>query len=174
MKFAGEEVPKSPFSTLIEGKSGDASQCRAHGPGIEPIGVMVDKPTWFEIDATSQSNENELTRTLFLSLVEAGNGLAEVVLVDPRNRKDVVPVSVRQTSPGIFRCEYVPREPGQHSVNIIFAGRPIPNSPYGVNVSSCMLPSSSSFESISLWQTRRRQKSKANALFSTSLDLVVR
>ena len=54
MKFAGQEVPKSPFSTFVEGKSGDASQCQAHGPGLEPNGVMVDKPTWFEIDATSE------------------------------------------------------------------------------------------------------------------------
>ncbi|CAF3564394.1 unnamed protein product [Adineta steineri] len=119
VKYGGQEVPKSPFSPYIEGKAGDASQCRAHGPGLEPNGVMVDKPTWFEIDATN-----------------AGNGLAEVILVDPRGRQDVVPVSVKQVGPGKFRCEYVPREPGLHSVNVFFAGRPIPNSPYGVNVAS--------------------------------------
>ncbi len=45
---------------------------------------------------------------------------------------------MKQVGPGKFRCEYVPREPGLHSVNIFFAGRPIPNSPYGVNVASCM------------------------------------
>ena len=69
--------------------------------------------------------------------LDAGNGLAEVVLVDPRGRQDVVPVSVKQIGPGRFRCEYVPREPGLHSVNVFFAGRPIPSSPYGVNVASC-------------------------------------
>jgi len=123
VKYGGQEVPRSPFSPYIEGKSGDASQCRAHGPGLEPSGVMVDRPTWFEIDATN-----------------AGNGLAEVVLVDPRGRQDVVPVSVKQIGPGRFRCEYVPREPGLHSVNVFFAGRPIPNSPYGVNVASSSDP----------------------------------
>jgi hypothetical protein len=70
--------------------------------------------------------------------IDAGNGLAEVVLADARGRQDVVPVSVKQTSPGKFRCEYIPREPGLHSVNVFFAGRPLPNSPYGVNVASCM------------------------------------
>ncbi|CAF0875720.1 unnamed protein product [Rotaria sordida] len=119
VKYGGQEVPKSPFSPYIEGKAGDAGQCRAYGPGIEPTGVMVDKPTWFEIDATN-----------------AGNGLAEVIVVNPRGRQDAVPVSVKQTGPGKFRCEYVPREPGLHSVNVFFAGRPIPNSPYGVNVAS--------------------------------------
>lgn len=74
------------------------------------------------------------------SPLDAGNGLAEVILVDPRGRQDAVPVSVKQVGPGRFRCEYVPREPGFHSVNVFFAGRPIPNSPYGVNVASCMYP----------------------------------
>ncbi len=74
----------------------------------------------------------------FHFIIDGGNGLAEVILVDPRGRQDAVPVSVKQVGPGKFRCEYVPREPGLHSVNIFFAGRPIPNSPYGVNVASCM------------------------------------
>ncbi len=137
MKFAGQEVPKSPFSPYIEGKSGDASKCRAHGPGLEPHGVMVDKPTWFEIDATSEFHSSMIFSIFFYS-IDAGNGLAEVILADARGRQDVVPVSVKQTTPGKFRCEYIPREPGLHSVNIFFAGRPIPNSPYGVNVASCM------------------------------------
>ena len=48
-------MPRSPFSPYIEGKAGDPNQCRAYGPGLEPKGVMADKPTWFEIDATSVS-----------------------------------------------------------------------------------------------------------------------
>ena len=131
-------MPRSPFSPYIEGKSGDASQCRAHGPGLEPSGVMVDKPTWFEIDATSKCSLVSCSSPILrIDVLDAGNGLAEVILVDPRGRQDAVPVSVKQTGPGRFRCEYVPREPGLHSVNVFFAGRPIPNSPFGVNVASC-------------------------------------
>ena len=132
-------MPRSPFSPYVEGKSGDASQCRAHGPGLEPSGVMVDRPTWFEIDATSSFDRRFRSESSRLDdrRLDAGNGLAEVVLVDPRGRQDIVPVSVKQIGPGRFRCEYVPREPGLHSVNVFFAGRPIPNSPYGVNVASC-------------------------------------
>ena len=74
---------------------------------------------------------------LLIRSAEAGNGLAEVVIVNPRKQQDAVPVSVKQTAPGKFRCEYVPREPGLHSVNVLFAGRPVPNSPYGVNVAPC-------------------------------------
>ena len=53
VKFANQEVAKSPFNVYIEGKVGDASKCFAAGPGIEPTGVIVDKPTWFEVDASS-------------------------------------------------------------------------------------------------------------------------
>jgi hypothetical protein len=98
---------------------------------------MVDKPTWFEIDATSELN-SLISHSIFQSSIDAGNGLAEVVIADARGRQDVIPVSVKQTTPGKFRCEYVPREPGVHAVNIFFAGRPIHNSPYGVNISPCM------------------------------------
>ena len=46
-------MAKSPFNVYVEGKVGDASKCNAAGPGIEPTGVIVDKPTWFEVDASS-------------------------------------------------------------------------------------------------------------------------
>ncbi|CAF4485672.1 unnamed protein product [Rotaria socialis] len=149
VKFAGQEVPKSPFSPYIDGKAGDASRCKAHGPGLEANSVIVDKPTWFEIDATGLLKL--CIDFVFFCLIvvvvvvydklDAGNGLAEVVLVDSHGRQDVVPVAVKQTSPGKFRCEYVPRESGLHSVNIFFAGRPITNSPYGVNVASSSISS---------------------------------
>lgn len=45
-----------------------------------------------------------------------------------------MPVKVRQTSPDIWRCEYVSPIIGLHSVNIFFAGKLIPNNPVGVNI----------------------------------------
>ncbi|CAF4944302.1 unnamed protein product, partial [Rotaria sp. Silwood2] len=66
------------------------------------------------------------------------NSLPEIIFINPHNRQHSLPISLKQTPPRKFRCEYVPREPGLHSVNVFFAGRPIPNSPYGVNVASCM------------------------------------
>jgi len=43
-------------------------------------------------------------------------------------------VKLRQTSPDVWRCEYVSPVTGLHSVNIFFAGKPIPRSPIGVNI----------------------------------------
>lgn len=55
--------------------------------------------------------------------------------MDPAGNKDTVPVKVRQTSPDIWTCEYASAIVGLHSVNIFFAGKYIPNSPFGVRVS---------------------------------------
>ena len=54
VKFAGQEVAKSPFNVHVEGKVGDPSKCFASGPGIEPVGNVVDRPTYFEVDASSK------------------------------------------------------------------------------------------------------------------------
>lgn len=48
--------------------------------------------------------------------------------------KTTVPVKLRQTSPDVWRCEYVSPMTGLHSINIFFAGKPIPGSPIGVNI----------------------------------------
>ena len=49
VKFAASEIPKSPFSVGIEGAAGDATKCRAYGPGVEKTGVMVETKTYFEV-----------------------------------------------------------------------------------------------------------------------------
>ena len=68
-------------------------------------------------------------------IVDAGKGVPEVIILDPSGNKNSVPVSVRQTTPDVWRCEYLSPIIGLHSVNIFFAGQPIPKSPFGVRVS---------------------------------------
>lgn len=67
-------------------------------------------------------------------MTDAGRGVPEVIVVDPAGRKNTVPVNTRQISPDLWRCEYVSSDVGLHSVNVFFAGQPIPNSPYGVRI----------------------------------------
>jgi filamin len=117
VKFANQEVTKSPFNVYVEGQAGDPNKCRAHGPGIEPTGVVVDKPTFFEIDTSA-----------------AGKGPIEVIILDPSPAHKHLPINLIPLGNGRYRCDYVAKEPGLHSVNVFFAGKPIPNSPYGVNV----------------------------------------
>ncbi|KAL1493038.1 hypothetical protein ABEB36_011179 [Hypothenemus hampei] len=118
VKYSGRDVPKSPFPVKVEGHAGDPSKVTASGPGLLPEGVFINKPTYFDIFTKN-----------------AGKGVPEVVILDPSGNKNSVPVKVRQTSPDLWRCDYVSTVLGLHSVNIFFAGQPIPNSPFGVRIS---------------------------------------
>lgn len=65
----------------------------------------------------------------------AGEGDVGVVIVDPTGRKDTVPVTLENKGDNVFRCTYQPLQEGPHSVQVTFAGQPIPKSPFPVNVS---------------------------------------
>jgi filamin len=90
----------------------------ASGPGLEPEGVIVNRPTYFDI----------FTK-------DAGRGAPEVVVLDPAGQKNTIAVKLRQISPDVWRCEYMAPTTGVHSINVFFAGHPIPKSPFGVRVS---------------------------------------
>ncbi|XP_067205883.1 filamin-A isoform X3 [Linepithema humile] len=115
--FAGREIPKSPYTVNVEGHAGDPRKVTASGPGLQPEGVVVNRPAFFDI----------FTK-------DAGRGVPEVIILDPQGSKPAIPVKLRQTSPDVWRCEYVSPVIGLHSVNIFFAGKPIPGSPVGVNI----------------------------------------
>ncbi|XP_044590424.1 filamin-A isoform X4 [Cotesia glomerata] len=115
--YGGREIPKSPYTVAVEGVPGDPSKVTASGPGLQPDGVVVNRPTYFDI----------FTK-------DAGRGVPEVIILDPQSSKTSVPVKLRQTSPDVWRCEYVSPITGLHSVNVFFAGKLIPKSPMGVNI----------------------------------------
>ncbi|XP_046814110.1 filamin-A isoform X2 [Vespa crabro] len=115
--FAGREIPKSPYTVSVEGHAGDPSKVTASGPGLQRDGVVVNRPTYFDI----------FTK-------DAGRGVPEVIILDQQGSKTTVPVKLRQIFPDVTRCEYVSPVTGLHSVNIFFAGKLIPGSPVGVNV----------------------------------------
>ena len=96
----------------------------ASGPGLEPEGVIINKPTYFDIFAKG-----------------AGKGAPEVIILDPKGKKDSVPIRItpHEDEPEIFRCDYVATMIGLHSVNVFFAGNPIPGNPFGVRVSPARL-----------------------------------
>ncbi|GIY01877.1 filamin-A [Caerostris darwini] len=115
--FSGKEVPKSPFPVMVEGHAGDPAKVTASGPGLEPVGVMAGKPTYFDI----------FTK-------DAGRGQVEVIILDPKGNRNTVPCRIRKTEDNVYRCEYVAQTTGMHSVNVFFAGQQIPKSPFGVKV----------------------------------------
>lgn len=64
--FAGREIPKSPYTVMVEGHAGDPSKVTASGPGLQPVGNVINRPTFFDV----------FTK-------DAGRGVPEVVVLDP-------------------------------------------------------------------------------------------
>jgi len=60
--------------------------------------------------------------------------MPEVVVLDPSDAHKPIPSQLTPLGNGRYRVDYVAKEPGLHSVNVFFAGKPIPNSPFGVQV----------------------------------------
>ncbi|XP_018602917.1 filamin-C-like [Scleropages formosus] len=116
--FAGLDINKSPFNVHVSKVSGDASKVQAQGPGLEPVGNTVNKPTYFDIYTTG-----------------AGEGDVGVVITDPAGKADTVKPLLEKKGDGVFRCTYRPMQEGPHSVHVTFAGKPIPKSPFPVSIS---------------------------------------
>ncbi|XP_069165536.1 LOW QUALITY PROTEIN: filamin-A [Procambarus clarkii] len=159
VKFSGREIPKSPFRVNVSGFAGDPTKVTASGPGLEPEGVTINKPTYFDIFTKdpqtslygnfpfSHTNTGRRRSSTILTsprsrfsqssptTLDAGRGTPEVIILDPAGHKNTVPVKTRSISEDVYRCEYVASGIGLHSINIFFAGQSIPGSPYGVKVS---------------------------------------
>lgn len=126
VEFNKTEVPKSPFNVSVKGSPlGDGyKKVQAKGPGIEPKGkVKVGQQT--HIDIVTQG---------------AGAGQVEVVILDPQGKPNACPCRLQKVNDDKYKCEYVAGEPGKHSISILFAGKPIPKSPFNVNVDPYMDP----------------------------------
>lgn len=47
--FAGQNIDGSPFGVTVGMALGDASKVTARGPGLEPVGNVANKATYFDI-----------------------------------------------------------------------------------------------------------------------------
>ena len=88
-----------------------ALQVRAYGPGIEPSGQIIGKPTEFTIDAQN-----------------AGEAPLRVQAMDQEYQP--VDVQVRNNGNGTYTCRYTPRTPLRHCILVDYGGVAIPNSPF--------------------------------------------
>uniref|UniRef100_A0A672SL67 Filamin C n=1 Tax=Sinocyclocheilus grahami TaxID=75366 RepID=A0A672SL67_SINGR len=116
--FAGQDIDKSPFMVNVAKALGDPKKVQARGPGLDPVGNVANKPTYFDIYTAG-----------------AGAGDVSVVIVDPQNKNNTVEVLLENKGDNIFRCTYKPLQEGPHTIHVSFAGQPIPNSPFKVQVS---------------------------------------
>ncbi len=115
--FAGQPVPKSPFvveavpDASIAPPQGDASKVKAYGPGLK--GGTANVPAEFTID----------TR-------EAGPGGLGLTIEGPCEAK----IECFDKGDGTCSVRYFPTEPGEYTINILFADNPITHSPFKAQV----------------------------------------
>uniref|UniRef100_A0A8C8AJN8 Filamin C n=1 Tax=Otus sunia TaxID=257818 RepID=A0A8C8AJN8_9STRI len=117
-------IDKSPFGVNVGMALGDATKVTARGPGLEPVGNVANKPTYFDIYTAG-----------------AGPGDVGVVIVDPQGRRDTVEVMLEDKGDNIYRCTYRPVLEGPHTVCVTYAGAQVPKSPFTVNVAEACTPS---------------------------------
>jgi filamin len=86
---------------------------KAYGPGLEPSGQIIGKPTEFTIDTHN-----------------AGEAPLRVQGID----QDYQPIDihVRNNGNGTHTCRYTPRNPNRHCILIDYGGVAIPHSPFRV------------------------------------------
>ena len=110
LTWAEEIVPPSPFTVYVC----DASQCSAYGRGLTSGVGKTGEQFEFTVKAT-----------------RAGPGELVVKVQGP---KAVYTAKVTKTGEDIYEASFVTSEVGQHIIDVRWAGFPIPNSPYKVNV----------------------------------------
>ncbi|XP_078677455.1 filamin-C-like isoform X44 [Branchiostoma floridae x Branchiostoma belcheri] len=114
--FGEQEIPKSPFVIQVE-SAGDASKVRAEGPGLEPTGVVSGKPTYFTVNTRG-----------------AGEGKLDLDFVGPSRGGGAKDVNIVDNKDETFTVHYTPVAAGPMNVSVNYAGKPIPKSPFKVNV----------------------------------------
>ncbi|XP_026518313.1 filamin-C-like, partial [Terrapene carolina triunguis] len=115
--YDGNPVPGSPFS--VEGvMPPDPSKVCAYGPGLE--GGFVGKPAPFAIDTKG-----------------AGTGGLGLTVEGPCEAK----IECQDNGDGSCSVSYLPTEPGEYSINILFAEAHIPGSPFKANIQPLFDPS---------------------------------
>ncbi|KAJ3612558.1 hypothetical protein NHX12_020829 [Muraenolepis orangiensis] len=115
--FAGQDIDRSPFLVHVSKALGDPNKVQARGPGLEPLGNVANKPTYFDIYTAG-----------------AGAGDVGVIIVDSNSRRDTVEIVLENKGDSIFRCTYGPVLEGPHVIYVTFAGQQIPRSPFTVHI----------------------------------------
>ena len=69
------------------------------------------------------------------SCTGAGPGTPTVTIVDPNGDTNTARMVLNDMGKGTWKCEYIPTVVGNHRVEVLFDGIPIPKSPYDVRVS---------------------------------------
>ncbi|XP_052780237.1 filamin-A-like isoform X2 [Mya arenaria] len=112
VEYAGKEVPKSPYHVQVETP---IDESKVEIKGLEsPIEVGETRPITIDTSATGKPDAP-----------------CKVSVTNPKGKTVEIPVSQK---PNGYDTAFAPLEPGPHKVNVEFAGKPVPDSPFKVDV----------------------------------------
>ncbi|XP_019753210.1 filamin-C-like isoform X3 [Hippocampus comes] len=112
-----EDVKDSPFIAHILPAAMDLhpEKVRCYGPGLEPVGCIINKPADFTIDSRA-----------------AGAGELRLYAQDAEGCP--IDVEIRDNGDETFLCVYIPTKPIKHTIVITWAEVNVPNSPFRVSI----------------------------------------
>uniref|UniRef100_A0A672H3R9 Filamin C, gamma a (actin binding protein 280) n=1 Tax=Salarias fasciatus TaxID=181472 RepID=A0A672H3R9_SALFA len=110
-----EDIKDSPFMAHILPAANDTfpEKVKAFGPGLQPTGVIVNKPTEFTVDARM-----------------AGKGHLKLYAQDAEG--STINIKITDKGDGTFLCVYTPVKPIKHTIIITWGEVNVPNSPFRV------------------------------------------
>lgn len=110
-----DDIPLSPFMADISPMTGkyDPTKVEVSGPGVQKLGVAVNKWAEFIVDAS-----------------RAGHAPLNVVAMEPDHSQ--VNVVVKDNKDGTFLCRYMPKHGVRHAIFITYGHISVPNSPFRV------------------------------------------
>ncbi|ELU02480.1 hypothetical protein CAPTEDRAFT_100274 [Capitella teleta] len=114
VKFADQNIPGSPFRVQVVDEV-NAAKVKCFGPGIEPQGVRKGQPAMFTVDAT-----------------KAGFAPLEVTTTDQLGATR--PAQVQPRGDGTYDVAYFPECEGPFRVDVKYAAKPVPGSPFQTTI----------------------------------------
>lgn len=112
VKYAGKEVPKSPFSVKAIPQGTPASKVKVYGPGLES--GQATEPAKFTIDT------REVTQPGGIGVTVEGPAESKIECVDNQD--------------GTCDVTYYPEVPGEYSINVTYADEHVPKSPFKAKI----------------------------------------
>lgn len=113
LKWNGISVANSPFHIIVLPKF-EPHKVRVDGPGVHH-GVSASLPTTFNVDTK-----------------EAGDANLDINIKDPVG--NLVHPKIEDNSDGTFNVYYVPEDIGRYTINVLYGGQPVKDSPFNVKV----------------------------------------
>uniref|UniRef100_A0A8B9LTD5 Filamin C, gamma a (actin binding protein 280) n=1 Tax=Astyanax mexicanus TaxID=7994 RepID=A0A8B9LTD5_ASTMX len=145
VKFDGKHIPGSPFTAKITGLSFTPKEVGEHEVSVKKSGKHVNNSPFKIMVGPSEIGEASRVRAFGKGLMEAHTFEVAEFFVDTRNAgygglglsiegPSKVDIKCEDVEDGTCRVTYCPTEPGNYIINIKFAEKHIPGSPFTVKV----------------------------------------